>query len=355
MALLITKRPDRLIGNKFSRWSALFNPYMFELTRKDYNISTTAIRPAYHATLPTCETDANPVTLPTQVSAGEQVYIKSGNYDGVYTVHSVNGNYITLDTPYIGFGTAGWVNLVEDLQNYKMYINIYNSDGVKIDTLYPKPNTTGLAKVDVSGVIKKLVKNIDTEEFTQINTKNSNISGSFYLGYGFTYKIGSLNITTIEVQDIYSYYWVSAAQQINGKAVSYGQNLADYTPFRFATNTATEAKFLTAFKRPTYFVGFPFSLSFIYSEGFKDEYLERHQQNNNVNGAPTSAESSDVLADSEQGYVNTLQLAAVETNTEKLDVWLQTGDEIEDGYTDDDYSEDGMMSEHAAPYSPPAG
>lgn len=355
MSLVITKRPDRFIGNKWSRWSALFNPYMFELTRKDYNITTTAIRPAYHATLPTCETDANPAQLPSQLSAGQQVYIKSGNYNGVYTVHSVNGNYITLDTPYIGFGTAGWVNLLELLVNYKMYINIYNSDGTLIDTLYPKPDSTGLSKVDVSGVIKKLVQNIDTEQFTQINTKNSNISGSFYLGYGFSYKIGSLSVVTTEQQDIYSYYWVSAAQQIDGTAVSYGQNLAEYVPFRYNANTASEAKFLTSFRNPTYFVGFPFSLSFIYSEGFTTEYLERHQQNKDVNGTATSAESSDVLADSEQGSVNTMQLAAVEALTETLDVWLQTGGTIEDGYVDDEFSDEGMMSEHAAPYTPPAG
>lgn len=338
--IYITKRPEKdIYGGETSRWTSLFNPYIFEATRKDYSVTSTAIRPAYHATLPTVETNAVPAELPSQVSAGQSIYLSSGIYTGVFTVHSVTGKYITLQTPYIGVGGSGYVNLVDLLLNFKIYFNIYTETGTLIESLFPKPNTAGVVMLDVSGAIQKLVDNADTMNFVNINEVSVGLSGQFYLGYGFSYKVGGVTITTTEQKDAERYFWTSSAQQITGKFFSYGQNLAKYVPFNV---NGSAAKFLTAFDEPTLFVGFPFSLSFIYSEDFEDTYISRHQQNKDVNGTATSAESDDTLGTSGMKKLNYLQLADTDANTTQLDVWLETGGAIPDG---GGYYESGMMQQ----------
>lgn len=354
MSLYITRRPEKqLDGAIFSRWTALHNPYIFEFTRKDYAITSTAIRPAYHATLPTVQVTGDLTSL---VSAGDTIYLNSGIYNGTYTVEAVTAgatSYVTIDTPYIGVGGSGYMNLSEILVNYKLYVNIYDavSDAV-IDTLYPKPDSTGLTLVDVSGAVKSVLNTVDNCGYTLINQKNENISGSFYLGYGFSYKFGETQITTTEVIDGYDYYWLSGAQQITGRTVlgmaGAGQNMKDYVPYNVS---GSAAKFLTMFDKPTKFTGYPFTIGFIYSENFKTNYLERHQINYNINRQSTSSESNVNLLNSEVGYVNALQIADEDATTTQMDVWLELGGTIADGIFESDVFELGLSSAYSAPTS----
>jgi len=360
MALYITRRPEKLLaGTTYSRWTALHNPYIFEFTRKDYPVVSTAIRPSYHATLPTAK-----VTGETNlfVTAGDTIYLNSGIYNGTYTVISATQistteSYIVIDTPYIGVGGSGYVNYSEVLVNYKSYIIIYDAaDNSVIDILYPKPDSTGLLLCDVSGAIKSTLETADTCGFTLINQKNAGMSGSFYLGYGVTYKFGSTQITTVETVDATTYYWINAAKQVTGQTVlgmgGYGQNMAEYVPFNM---TGSAAKFLTMFNTPTKFTGYPFTLGFIYSEDFQTTYLERHQINYNINRQATSAESDQTLLVSEMFYANDLQIADEDATTTEMDVWLETGSTIADGYVESGGIQLGSASAHAAPYISTSG
>ncbi len=350
--IYITRRPEKTIyGSETSRWGALFNPYLFEVTRKDYNVTSTAIRPAYHATLPTVETDANPAELPTFLSAGQNIYLSSGIYEGVYVVQSVTGKYITIDTTYIGVGGSGYVNLVDFLLNFKMYFNIYSAAGTFIDDLTCKPNTAGLVLLDVSGALQKLCNNSDTAAMAVVeNQVAEDMSGDFYLGYGFSYKVGDLTITTTEQVDGSIYYWTASAQQITGKQFSYGQNMAEYVPFNVS---GSEAKFLSAFTQPRMWAGFPFTLSFIYGEDFASEYLQRGQQNKNINGANTSSETDVTLGPNGIGRINYLLLDDLDPTTAFVDVWLQTGGAIPDGggYYEPGYMEGDYVDMEALPMS----
>lgn len=340
MSFLITRRPEKLFQStvKFSRWTGIGNSYIFEFTRAEYGVINTAIRNAYSTTLPTIWTDGDPATVPLLVSAGEQIYVNSGVYNGVYTVHSVNGQYITIDTPFISNGGSGRVNLVERITNYKAFINVY--DGVTndvIDTVYPKPDSTGLLLYDFSGILQSVVDTQATINQTDINRKNSGISGSFKIGYGATYKyeIGSIeyDITIPEVIDDSLYYWLSASKQITGDVSlgisGVGQNLKEYVPKNLI---GSDAKFLTMFERPTYFEGFPFTLSFLYDEDFDMNYLERHQQDLDVNGGDIGSETDSNLFVTGRGYVNQMNIRTPNTGADSFNVWLEVGDTIEDGY-----------------------
>lgn len=355
MSLYITRRPEKLLaGTTYSRWTALHNPYLFEFTRKDYAVTSTAIRPAYHATLPTVQVTGDLTGL---LSAGETIYLSSGVYDGAYEVEAVYPisatlSYVVINTPYISVGGSGYINL-PILVNYKLYIIIYNAvTNAVIDVLYPKPDSTGLVIADMAGAIKSILETEDTCSFINYNEKNDKLSGAFYIGYGVTYKFGETQITTTEVVDAYTYYWISAARQVTGKTVlgigGAGQNMKEFVPYN---QSGSAAKFLTMFDRPTQFEGYPFTIGFIYSEDFPLVYLERHQQNKNINSQATSSESSQVLYNSEQGYMNDLLPADTDATTTQYDIWLETGSAYEDGYVVSGGVQIGSASAHALPYS----
>jgi hypothetical protein len=340
MSFLITRKPEKLFASsvKFSRWTALENPYLFELTRSDYGVNSTGIRPAYHPTKPTVRTTGDPVTVPIFVLAGDRIYVNSGVYQGIYTVFSVTNEYIVLDTPYIGVGGTGWVNLVDRLQNFKAYIKIYDGvTNVLIDELRLSPDSTGLLIADVSGILRKQLNTTADPTQSTINKANKGISGSFRIGYGATWLYVSEEITTDvtspEVIVKEKYYWLSAAKQIDGDIASgmsgIGQNLKEFVPKNLASS---EAKFLTMFERPTYFDGFPFFLSFIYDEDFDGITLERHQQDADINGIDVGAETDNTLIVSQKHYVNNMKLRAPNAGTKIIKAWLEDGPAETDGY-----------------------
>ena len=304
--------------------------------------------------MPTVWTNANPLLLPLVVQAGDRIYLKVGLYDGVFTVYSVSGQYITLDTEHLGNSGSGRLNLVDNLTNFRPVINIYHgvSNDV-IDTLYPKTDSTGFLMCDVSGVIRSTVDTYLNANITDINRANKGISGSFKIGYSATYQVKVNGVTTNgeieEVVDSYSYSWLSASKQIDGLTADgmdgIGQNLKDYVPKNLS---GSNAKFLTMFETPTYFAGYPFSLSFLYDEDFSDVYLERHQQNLNINGGNVGSETDDVLMINQKGYVNNL-LVDNPTGADSFDVWLETGDVVDGDYVLDGGIEIGAGSKYAIP------
>lgn len=348
MAINITKRPEKYIGSEFSRWTALTNPINFEVMRTDFNVLSTAIRLFIHPTLPTVQTDANPLELPLFVQAGDEIYLSSGPYTGIQTVHSVTGQYITIAMAYTGtVGGSGYVNLIDYLTNFKIGFRLRDLDGGLIDGGFYSPDGTGLTIINVNGLLKKLLVTEDSYSYILQNQKNVGMSGGYYVEYSINYNIGTLNIAGTYITDATNYYWISAANQILN---FYGQNMGDYVPLNQAD---FYAKFLTSFAQPTIWDGLPSSISFIYSENFPDVYLVRHQQNRDINGNPTSAETTQILLNSEQGFMNAMALDAVDADTVTIDVWIETGDAIPDGggYYEPGMFTGQMFSEYSAPSS----
>ena len=354
MSFLITRRPEKLFTGttKFSRWTGVHNPYNFEFLRQDITVSTIAIRSAYSTTLPTIKTTGSLVPL---VSAGDQIYVNCGVYNGVYTVSAVNGAFITLDTPYISIASGGYINMIETFSNYKAYINIYdNVTGNVIDTVYPKPDSTGFLIYDVSGVLRSLINTRTDANQSFINVPNKDISGSFYIGYGATFLFDGDDITSIENVDHEVYYWVSGAKQIDGDISEgmdgIGQNLKEYVPKNIS---GSEANFLTMFETPTYFEGFPFTLSFLYDEDF-DVYLNRHQQDMNVNGVNVGIETDETLLTTGKGYVNQMLVEQPAAGTDSFDVWLEADGSIPNGggYVVPNYVIPSYVGQFVTPFNP---
>jgi hypothetical protein len=356
--LLVTRRPEKQFAPsvKLSRWTALANPYLFELTRTDFGIVSTGIRPAYHPTLPTVRTNGDPAFVPLFIAPGNRVYINSGMYNGIYTVFSVSGEYVTINTPYIGFGGAGRLNIIERILNYKVNVRVFDAvTDLLIDELFLSPDGTGFLLADVSGVLRsKVVTTADVNQ-TIINRANKGISGSFRISYGATWRFfdGNIDVDVVYPEKKVSgvYYWASAARQVTGNTsagmAGIGQNLKEYVPKNLA---ASEAKFLTMFERPTFFQGFPFFLSFIYDEDFEGITLKRHQQDKDINGVDVGSETSNTLLVTERKYVNNMRLRAPNAGTKVITAWLETGPPDTNGYVEAGGIEVGASSPNAAKY-----
>ena len=83
--------------------------------------------------------------------------------------------------------------------------------------------------------------------------------------------------------------------------------MGEYVPFFIDLVTPIpKAKFLSDFESPTYFPGFPFSLSFIYSENLVGIESFRNQENYDINGSPTIVGPAVQLNNGEAQEVNRL-------------------------------------------------
>lgn len=332
MSLIITRRPEKIFSPsaKYSRWTALFNPYLFEFRRVDYGVLITEVNIIYNATLPTVQTNGDPLTVPLFVQAGDNIYLNSAPYIGIYEVFSVTDEFITINTPDIGAGSVGYLNRIERQQNYKSVVNVYDAvTNELIDTLRNAPDTSGNLILDVSGVLRSRLTTTADPSQTPINAKNSGISGSFYLTYGSTWNYvidgTSTPITSPVIDDETFYYWLSAARQITGDIsagmAGIGQNMQEYVLKNISGNYAY---FLTMFERPTWLsVSYCF-LSFIYDEDFGATVLRRHQQDVDVNGVNVGTETVTNLLTTEIEYVNNMILRAPNAGATMSKVWIET-------------------------------
>jgi hypothetical protein len=90
-------------------------------------------------------------------------------------------------------------------------------------------------------------------------------------------------------------------------------------------NSRTDkAKFQSVFKRPTYFVNYPFSLNFIYSDNMLNYQVTRKEQTKDINGN-IIATTTDNLNMASRLFANRLMLKQGYTsNIKTVDIWLES-------------------------------
>ena len=92
------------------------------------------------------------------------------------------------------------------------------------------------------------------------------------------------------------------------------------------TGADIKAKFLMGNYEPTYFTGYPFDLSFIYSDEVSKYHLYRERKFLNINKSEIST-SEDILSKQKKKYVNRLLIDESDfpANTKFIDVWIEMG------------------------------
>lgn len=338
MALYLTNRPSTYItfsiaSFRLSRWNALHNPIRLEFQRKDVIGSgfTLSNGGPGHMRL-----NLQPLVAAWgSYSVGDVIYIGGANaYNTTATITQIHlnaptytGAYIVVDIPYAGNYGNRFFNFISFMKSYYVEIELYDSEKhLTYGTWRGTPNSKWELTADVSGFLKSHLEIKDESDFF---SKNKKVKKSFGR-IDFKYREVINDIGYFQEGSDY-FYWTNSAKQIQEK---YSGNMAEYVPFdEPAINEEKKMKFLME-GRPTLFVGYPFDLYWIYPEGFDDHVVERHQQNKDLNGNATTAESNTTLYSSDRRGVNTLLPAQIDANAATIDVWLEQGAEREDdGYT----------------------
>jgi hypothetical protein len=148
---------------------------------------------------------------------------------------------------------------------YYVLIEIYNKEtGQLIARKKDKPYGENY-QIDISTYLKPLLKNEYGYPVDSYNTKSQSDSIGFFIKYS---ENTSAVTGTMISDEGFSFYATNSAKQIGDQ---YGQNMALYVPVGKVLESGGEdvearAMWLTKFDQPVYCEGYPFSISFLYSE-----------------------------------------------------------------------------------------
>jgi hypothetical protein len=324
MAVVVIKQPQRDIKTKKSKWNAVHQSITFEFQRQDFKVIK-AIPSKYFANL-----KFNPCTdlyfdglLPTVLKVNQNItYIVNGVK---YTakVITIKSKVLVIEKISNNTLNGGFLLLKDSYSSYYLEVNIYAVDATNtfefIGTTKVTDNDKGEIKVNVQEWLQTKCIFRNDFKYDVLNQKQIGEGSQFNITWREVFDGKETNPFTI-LSNVNLFYWVNATKQVQE---SYSENMADYVPT--IDNTRTDkAKFQSVFKKPTYFVGYPFSLNFIYSDNLENIEIRKREVTKNLNGTQI-ASTTDLLNMNSRGYSNRLMLKQGYTSSVKtIDVWLES-------------------------------
>ena len=234
-----------------SKWQAVEHPIKWQLQRKDALVDEKDTISGGFVRLQLSDTPPTGVVVGTNV-----IYYKpdGGTINGIITLIAVNN--LILNVIESGTILGGFVIFPSLYSNYYIETSILENGTTEIGTLRTIPNSDGSAVVDVHRVLKTKALYDNTYNYTSLTALDLGMSGKYKLKFRACY-----NFIQEAYGDLTSFaYWSNSAKQIRDL---YGSNMAEYVG-----NLTTPCKFLSVFERPTNFIGYPFSLSYIFGGDF---------------------------------------------------------------------------------------
>ena len=237
-----------------SKWQAVEHPIKWQLQRKDAIVVSTGFATGDFVGKFELELSTTP---PTGVVVG----INIDFYDSLGVKRSglilnITGNFLIVSTNYVLGVIVKYAIFPNLYNNYYIETSILENGTTEIGTLRTIPNSDGSAVVDVHRVLKTKALYDNTYNYSSLTAFDLGMSGKYKLKFRACY-----NFIQEAYGDLTSFaYWSNSAKQIRDL---YGSNMAEYVG-----NLTTPCKFLSVFERPTNFVGYPFSLSYIVSGDF---------------------------------------------------------------------------------------
>ena len=228
-----------------SKWQAVHHPIKWELQRKDALVIGTTT----NSGLFRLELSAPP---PTGVQIGTAVdFYDTLGVKRSSVVNDISGNFIRVSTTIVTGVTVAFVIFPNLYSNYYIETSVMDNGTNEIAVLRTTPLPNGQATVDVHSALKTLATYENNYNYSSLTAIDTGLSGKYKLRfrecYNFTKQAYGL------LTDFY--YWSNSAKQIRDL---YGSNMGEYVG-----NLNVPCKFLSVFERPTNFIGFPFSLSYI--------------------------------------------------------------------------------------------
>jgi len=276
--MITYNRPEKInsVTGEIVRWQSMRQPYIFTFFRRDTLYSYT-----YNSANYTAFYTGNVVGFTPQIGdVVTLVNIEGKKISGKVTlIESGSGaNWklrtdIPFDTTYNTDGSyVNWGNR----ESYKIFMRITAfipslNEVVLLGEVEGTPDSYGVCKLDVRDILTYGIEKVNKNNFS-FSTTQEEYSG--WCSFTFEWKDsfvfeGNLSTTVKGYQlDPYTYYAVDGAKYLLS---IYGQNFADYA---VPTSVAFPAKLLTAFSEAKYFHPYPFSVSFMLSEGYENYSLQ---------------------------------------------------------------------------------
>jgi hypothetical protein len=318
MSLDVVKQPIININGQSSKWNSVHQPVIFELQRRDFNL-------VYQQKVSGYVRLKIMGTIPSVVKVGHRLKFRTlGKVNEAKITQIIQPNVIVTDSTINGTVYTGDVIFSESYKNYYVEVEVFGVD--KSDnyiSLGTSRNTSGkdeIAKISIQEWLRTLTTFENEFAYNALNKAMKNEGGKFNIRYREVYNGVATAYSSLSTLNVF--YWTNSVKQLQEK---HGQNMADFVPM--VGNVRDEgAKFQSVFKRPTYFVGYPFSLNFIYSDNLLNYQLIKKEKTKNVNGSQIAV-TSDNLSMAQRVAVNRLMLKGSYTsNVKTVDVWLEYGD-----------------------------
>lgn len=299
-----------------SRWNAVHQPIIYKGTRTDATILNIGL-----ATFGSIA--ANKITLtaiaPIDFTAGSQLTVISGGKVNVVTILSVSGNMVFTTRKFM-FPTVSGVANTANRKNYYVQTKIWgvdqNNTYFEVGLMDTKPLANGVVQLNVNCFLKTITEFTDIFQYNQINKKIARSGGRFVIQTREVWKNYEGAFSAFSENN--AFFWVNGAKQIKE---SFNFNMGVYVPFQ--NYFPKVASFISAFRKPTYFDGYPFSLTFIYSEKLAGRQVARVEDRFNLNGSVVSNQTTNLITD-QNSSVNRLMIAGgYSSNIVEADIWLE--------------------------------
>ena len=275
--------------NHGSRWSALFNPIVFEYQLQEYAIAEMNYNPLDNNIEIGLAAQLSSTELPL-VHTGNPVYVQTSQYQ--FTLPSNGAGYISDDNhntllsfkvPNAGTAVDGFVNVLAGVPGLKFRTEItWGYDGAaNVFTVDHTPNLKGYCRADISKYLRQLLSPTDAFAYNSINYRDANLSASYTVRVQLVWQGGS-SAWQIITNPFYVTY---SAMQIGNPT---GGNMQPFVT-QSTANQAYPAHFLNDFSIPHLYTDMPFDISFIYSENIAGLQIQLGGNGADVNGQSTGA------------------------------------------------------------------
>lgn len=247
-----------------SKWQAVEHPIKWELQRKDVLV----VDSDSNVGLLRMELDDTP---PAELFVGMSIdYFDSLGVRRRANITNISGNFVTVSNIYVSGRIIDFVIFTELYTNYYIETSVLENGTTEIGTLRTIPNIDGSATIDVHRFLKTKATYQNDFDYTLTTATDVGMSGKYKLKFRECY-----NFTQQAYGDLTGFrYWTNSAKQIRDL---FGSNMAEYV-----TRLNGQAKFLSVFDKPTHFLGYPFSLSYIASELLLTKTLRRIENGSDV-------------------------------------------------------------------------
>lgn len=223
--------------------------------------------------------------------------------------------------------------------NYGIQVEVYESGTETLlgRTKRIRPYPGDPVQVNVTAFLRNyLDANITEMKKGDVNKRDTGKAVEFYIRYKDAWD----GEDGTYIRDGSTYFAALTKQQIGDR---YGSNLAQYLPVYGDVQDENKAKFLTTFKRPVFFRGYPFSLSFIYPAVFNNVDMQTKETRFSKNGGQFSAVFRQ-LDKTQINGINRVQLSGnYPDDVDRLSFHIRTGQTADTDYYISGYINSGFI------------